>query len=168
MWKPVILCEREGIIYWCKHYLPELKILNWSDINNRNKNIITHVQVATVTPNLEVLARMHLEHYSDVIISAMAFEIIGVSIVCSTVYLGEFQRKHHSSVSLAFVRVVHRWLVDSPHKGPIMRKIFPVDDVIMKEWIKNTWMNTSTTRLINIIHARVIEYFPFSIVRYNF
>ena len=168
MWKPVILCEKEGIVHWCKHYLPELKILNWSDINSRNKNITTHAQVATVTPNLQVLVRLHLEHYSDVTISAISFEIIGVSSVCSTVCLGEDQRKHQSSVSLAFVRVVHRWLVDYPQKGPVMRKTFPVDDVIMKEWIKNTWMNTSTTRLINIIHARVIEYFPLSIARYSF
>ena len=25
----------------------------------------------------------------------------------------------------------HRWLVDSPHKGPVTRKMFPFDDVIM-------------------------------------
>ena len=26
---------------------------------------------------------------------------------------------------------IHRWLVNSPHKGPVTRKMFPVDDVIM-------------------------------------
>ena len=26
---------------------------------------------------------------------------------------------------------IHRWPVDSPHKGPVTRKMFPFDDVIM-------------------------------------
>ena len=42
------------------------------------------------------------------------------------------QRKHQSSVSLAFVRVIHRWPVNSPHKRPVTRKLFLFDDVIMK------------------------------------
>ena len=50
-------------------------------------------------------------HYSDVIMSAMAFQITGVSIVCLTVCPGEGQRKHQSSVPLAFVRGIHRWAV---------------------------------------------------------
>ena len=32
---------------------------------------------------------------------------------------------------MAFVRGIHRWPVNSPHKGPVTRKIFPFDDVIM-------------------------------------
>ena len=40
-------------------------------------------------------------------------------------------KKHQSSESLAFVRGIHRWLVYSPHKGPVTRKMFPFDDVIM-------------------------------------
>ena len=42
------------------------------------------------------------------------------------------QRKHQSSASLAFVRGIHRRPVNSPHKGPVMRKMFPFDDVIME------------------------------------
>ena len=30
-----------------------------------------------------------------------------------------------------FVRRIHRWPVNSPHKGPVTRKMFPFDDVIM-------------------------------------
>ena len=33
--------------------------------------------------------------------------------------------------SLSFVRGIHRWLVDFPHKAPAMQKMFPFDDVIM-------------------------------------
>ena len=46
-------------------------------------------------------------------------------------YLGADQRKHQSSASLAFVRGSHRRPVNSPHKGPVTRKMFPFDDVIM-------------------------------------
>ena len=41
-------------------------------------------------------------------------------------------RKHQSSASLAFVRGIHRRLVNSPPKMPVTRKVFPFDDVIMK------------------------------------
>ena len=34
------------------------------------------------------------------------------------------QRKHQSSASLAFVRGIHRRPMNSPHKGPVTRKMF--------------------------------------------
>ena len=46
-------------------------------------------------------------------------------------YSGTDERKHQRSASLAFVRGIQRWPVNSPHKGPITRKMFPLDDVIM-------------------------------------
>ena len=42
-------------------------------------------------------------HYNDVIMSAMASQIIGISIVYSTVCSGADQRKHQSPASLACV-----------------------------------------------------------------
>ena len=45
-------------------------------------------------------------HYSDAILSTIASQIIGVSIVCSTVCSGA-DKKNQSSVSLAFVRGIH-------------------------------------------------------------
>ena len=66
-----------------------------------------------------------------VIISAMASQTNAVSIVDSTVCSGAVQTKHQSSSSLAFVRGIHRSPVDFLHKGPVMRKILPFDDVIM-------------------------------------
>ena len=53
----------------------------------------------------------------------------------STVSSGADQRKDQSSMSLAFVRGIHRWLVSSPHKWPVTRKMFPFDDVIMKSML---------------------------------
>ena len=69
-------------------------------------------------------------HYNDVIMSAMASQITSITIVYS-VYSGSDQRKHQSSASLAFVRGIHRWPVNSPHKRPVTRKMFLFDDVIM-------------------------------------
>ena len=54
-----------------------------------------------------------------------------LTIVYSTVCSGADQRKHQSYVSLAFVWGIHRWPVNSPHKWPVTRKMFPFDDVIM-------------------------------------
>ena len=46
---------------------------------------------------------------------------------------GLFRRRYQSSASLAFVRGIHRWTVNSPHRGSVTRKIFPFDDVIMSK-----------------------------------
>ena len=89
----------------------------------------------TATPNgcsqsiLSLLKRT--SHYSDVIIGAMASQLTSLTIVYSTVYSGADQRKHQSSASLAIVQGIHRWPVNSPHKWPVTRKIFPFDDVII-------------------------------------
>ena len=69
--------------------------------------------------------------YSDIVMSATASQITGVSIVYSTVCSYADQRKHQSSASLTFVRGIHRSSVNSPHKGPPTRKMFPFDDVIV-------------------------------------
>ena len=53
-------------------------------------------------------------HYSGVIMSMMASQNTVVSIVCSTVCSGAHQRKDQSSASLAFVRGIHGWPVNSP------------------------------------------------------
>ena len=70
-------------------------------------------------------------HYNDVIMSAIASQITSLTIIYLSVYSGADQRKHQSSASLTLVRGIHRWAVNSPHKGPVTRKIFPLDDVIM-------------------------------------
>ena len=90
------------------------------------KNMITFSIVFQHWKVVEILP-----HYSDVIMSAMAFRITDVLIVCSAVCSVANQRKHQSSASLAIVRGMHRWPVGSPHKGPVARKMFLFDDVIM-------------------------------------
>ena len=70
-------------------------------------------------------------HYNDVIMTAMVSQITSLVSVYSRVYSGADQRKHQSSASLAFVKGIHRWPVNSTHKRPVTRKMFPFDDVIM-------------------------------------
>ena len=63
--------------------------------------------------------------------SAITSQITSLTIVYSTVYPEENQRVQQSSSSLAFVRGINRWPVNTPHKGTVTRKMFPFDDVIM-------------------------------------
>ena len=70
-------------------------------------------------------------HYDDVIMGATASQITSLAIVYSTVYSCADQSKNQSSVSLAFVWGIHRGPMNSSHKWPVTRKIFPFDDVIM-------------------------------------
>ena len=63
--------------------------------------------------------------------SAIVSQITSLTIVYSTVYSGADQRKHQSSASLSFGIGIHRWPVNSPHEGPVTRKMFPFDDVFM-------------------------------------
>ena len=71
-----------------------------------------------------------LAHYNDIIMSAMASRITSLTTVFSIVYSGADQRKHQSSASLAFVWGIHRWPLNSPHKGPVTLKMFPFNDII--------------------------------------
>ena len=70
-------------------------------------------------------------HYCDVKMGAMASQITSLTTVYSTVHSDAYHRKHQGSASLAFVLGIHRWPVNSPHKWPVTRKMFPFDDVIM-------------------------------------
>ena len=79
-------------------------------------------------------------HYSDVIMSVMRFQITSFTIVYSTVYSGEDKRKHQSASCLAVVRRIHRWPVNSPHKGPVIRKkiqlMTPSCIITDREWFQ--------------------------------
>ena len=74
---------------------------------------------------------VHPFHYSDVITSAMASQITGVSIVYSIVCSGADQRKHQCSASLTFVSGIHQWPANPPHEGPVTGKMFPFHNIIM-------------------------------------
>ena len=78
-----------------------------------------------------VSAGILAHHYTDAIMGVMASQITSLANVYSAVYSSADQRKHQSSLSLAFVRAIHRWSVNSPHKWPVTWNAFPFGDVIM-------------------------------------
>ena len=111
-----------------------------SAVPKRPLNLTTH----TLTPHYRSFTKRQLvppgfppqrSHYGDVTMGAIVSQITSLTIVYSTVYSDAYQRKHQSSASPAFVRGIHRGPVNSPHKWPVTRKMFPLDDVIMSnEW----------------------------------
>ena len=70
----------------------------------------------------------------------IASQITTLTIVYSTVYSDADQRKYQCSALLAFVWGIHRRPVNSPHKWPVTRKMFPFDDVIMAWPVLNSKM----------------------------
>ena len=79
-----------------------------------------------------VLKHDNCAHYGDVIMITMASQITSLTVVYSIVHSDADKRKYQNPASLAFVRGINRWPVNSPYKGPVTRKMFPFDDVIMQ------------------------------------
>ena len=105
------------------HIIPSVSHHPWFRANS-GKNI-SHYDMLLI-----IMIRWQY-HYNDVIMGDMASQITSLTIVYTTVYSGTDKRKHQSSASLAFMRGIHRWPVNSPHKWPATRKMFPFHDVIM-------------------------------------
>ena len=86
--------------------------------------------------------------------SATASWFASVLIVCSFVCWGEDQRKYQSSASLAFVRGSHWWPVDSPHRGPVMRKCFHSTT----SWWKYMLLNQSQMFFVTYVVVLTISF----------
>ena len=87
----------------------------------------------------------------------MASEITSLTIIYSTVYSGADQRKYQSSASLAFVRGIHRWPVNSLHKGPVTQKMFPFGDDF-REFNENVWISNKMS--LKFYPHDLIDYIP--------
>ena len=61
----------------------------------------------------------------------ISFHYNDASIVYLTICSGANQRKYQSSTPLAFVQRIYQWPVNFLHKGPVTRKIFLFDDIII-------------------------------------
>ena len=64
-------------------------------------------------------------HYIDVIMSMMASQITGISIVTQPFVQAQIKE------NIKVLQGIHQWRVNSLHKGPVMQKMFSFDDVIM-------------------------------------
>ena len=94
-------------------------------------------------------------------ISTVASQINGVSMVYLTGCSGADQRKHRNSASPTFVRGIHRWPVNSPHNEPVTRKMFPFDDVIMCHLVFHLSYVLSIHKSINLpIKPSFIHSYP--------
>ena len=100
-----------------------------STYSTATANIKTQIILCSHTSRCN--SRVGSRHYTDVIMNEVASQITSLTIVYSAVNSGADQRKHQSSASLAFVWGIHRWPVNSPHKGAVTQKMFPFDDVVM-------------------------------------
>ena len=98
-----------------------VNVVSWMSVFCSCFNELAHLDVETKF------------HYGYSIMGAIASQITSLTIVYSDVYPDADQRKHQSSASLAFMRGIHRGPMNSPHKWPVTRKMFPFDDVIMQE-----------------------------------
>ena len=115
----------------------------------------------------------------------IASQITSFTIVYSTVYSDADQRKHQSSTSRAFVRGIHRGPVNSPHKWPVTRKMFPFDDVIMMlmiRWYFACWhyqmlgkififfstLKSFLMYISQILFENIVKHGAFTIVSYAF
>ena len=85
-----------------------------------------HVDVGALLQGLSIGYPAHYKfHSDDVRMGVMASQITSLVIVYSTVYS---RRRSITTSKLrvtGFVRGIHRWPVNSPHKGPVTRKMFP-------------------------------------------
>ena len=96
-------------------------------------------------------------HYADVIMSAMASQITGLTIVYSIFIQAQIKENIKAPRHWPFVWGIHRRPVNSPHKRPVTRKMLPFDDVIMSKFF------VSLRQLLENVNHFIFDYFIFYI-----
>ena len=134
-----ITSDQRGLSLLCGSHFGNVWPLasNYAETMGTQKSLIVCMLMVFITEQV-------VAHYNSIIMGAMASQITSLTIVYSTVYLGTDQRKCQSSESLAFVRGIHRSPVNSPHKGPVTRKIF---HLMTSSWINQITGNNKTRQL---------------------
>ena len=130
----LVISHCHFLIYFYFVLLPML--INISCINKCNIIKVFHIQSILTRDTIgfaDVIQSFKfsfLTHYTDFIKGVMASQSTSLIIVYSTIYSGTL---------LAFVRGIHRWLVNSPHKGPVMQKMFPFDVCFIMMYVIQAW-----------------------------
>ena len=115
---------------WMKCFALWIKFhpyLLWSSFYNKSSQVLAISWLQTGNKPLPESVIFQF-HYCDVMMGVIVSQITSLMIVYSIVHSSADQRKHQSTASLAFVPGIHQWLVNSQHKRPVMRKMFPFDD----------------------------------------
>ena len=115
---------------------------------NTTKHAVKNVKnvLVLVTPPLQCIAvetKWPTFYWRHLRIHFLEYKLCHFNQHYSNVIMGRWRLKSPTSrliaqskltmiLSLAFVKGIHRWPVDSPHKGPVTRKKFQFDDVMMK------------------------------------
>ena len=80
----------------------------------------------------------------------MASQITSLTNVYSSIYSDADQRKHQNYMTLALMRGIQQWAVNSPHKGLVTWKMFPFDDIIMKNKMVS-WLSYKDPFIIKMV-----------------
>ena len=100
-----------------------------------------------------------MSHYNDVPMSVTASRITSLTIDYSSVYSKRRSKLTPKLSVTGFVRGIHLWPVNSPHKGPVTRKMFSFDGVIMIRCaIKVTLESTEIVELIGCPKLRPVTW----------
>ena len=115
-----------------------------------------HFFLVSVPKNLVVCFKFGLTHYVDVIMTTVASPITSLAVVYATVYSGAHEQKPKTSE----LRVTGLCAgnspgpVNSPHKWPVTRKMFPFDDVIMRKFTMYMVENTLSCNMRYVFTAQ--------------
>ena len=98
-------------------------------------------------------------HYNGVVMSAMTFQITSLTVVDSTVYS---RRRSKKTSKLRVTGHGNRWI--SPYKGPITRKMFPFDDVIVGYSVDITTQGGQSSECMDMCLVTAVLSYPLLIV----
>ena len=115
-------------------------------------------------PQLPWYCQQFCNHYGDIIMSAMASQITGISIVCSITCSGTDKKTHQSSASLAFVSGIHQWPVDSPHKGPVTWTMFPFNDLFMITALVPEGLTGLSLEIRTVLKTKIVNFILFNTI----
>ena len=83
----------------------------------------------------------HRYHYSDVIIDTVASQIASLTIVTQPFIQGQI--KENIKALCHWLLWGDRWPVNSLHKAPVTRKMFPLGEVIMQRNAVSHWLGAN-------------------------
>ena len=78
------------------------------------------------------LQQLHITNYSGVIWAPRHLNLPASQLFVQLLVLADNKGNTKALHHWPFVKGINHWPVDSSHKGPVMRKVFPFHDVIME------------------------------------